>query len=362
MSDESSINQIPSELNPKIVISDKNKASTAAKKRDRNALSSPEADVPPSKTAAIMPNEVSIESIRTLLQEQTKAIDMNMKTQMDKMSEEIRAEMQTKLNELHEKIDTNQKSMQSQIDKLKNNVDKCMEQASGTDDDMQRMAKLNELKIRGIEHTNQENLNNIFTDIAKLLQFNLSNVNNVPSITRLFKWDNSSKTSKPTPYVIVKFVANHIRNEFYSLYMKKIAAKEPIMSEQINLPQGTRIIISENLTQINSSIFVAAASLKKQNKLVQVFTQNGLVHVKANKSVKATAIRSQRQLELFTAANPCQQANPNVKTTPASSSVSNPPAKTAIDTHKSGQELWQQMQKEQQMKQSQQQQNASKQN
>lgn len=108
----------------------------------------------------------------------------------------------------------------------------------------------------------------------------------------------------PTPIIIVKFVANHIRDNFYSLYLNKIAANKPIMTENLNLPKGTRIIIGENLTLNNSKIFIEASKLKWDGKLCQVFTHEGLVHVKAIKTARATSIRSQRQLELWNKTQP----------------------------------------------------------
>lgn len=71
------------------------------------------------------------------------------------------------------------------------------------------------------------------------------------------------------------------------------------MTEHLNLEKGTRIIIGESLTQVNLKIWVEASRQKRAGKLVQVFTQDGLVHVKAVKTAKAMAIKSQRQLEIF---------------------------------------------------------------
>lgn len=57
--------------------------------------------------------------------------------------------------------------VQKQINELKSNIEQQ------TTDKLQRMAKLNELKITGIAHTNEENLNEIFKAIAQLMDFDL---------------------------------------------------------------------------------------------------------------------------------------------------------------------------------------------
>lgn len=275
----------------------KSNKTTPANKRNRSELSSPDTPLPPSKTIVTMSSPpLTLDSIRLVIAEQTESLQSSMKTLGDGIKAEIA--------QIHQKIDANQANIQSQINELKSNVEKCMEQTTDSDDDIQRVSKLNELKINGIAHADNQNLNEIFGEIAKLVEFDLSNVNNVPTVMRVFKKDHAAKTSAPTSIVIVKFVANHIRNDFYSHYLKKIAAKQPIMSENIGLPKGTRIIIGENLTAKNFAIFIEASKLKRENKLCTVFTQDGLVQVKANKNTKATAIRSPRQLESFIIANP----------------------------------------------------------
>lgn len=297
----------------------KNSTSKIKSKRIHSSLSSPEPSPQPSKIPTKMPGNsdpLTIETIRALLSEQTKQVT----TELKSLGDEIKAEFQSKINELNNKIDANQKHVQSELNELKTNVDKCMEHVNGSDDDLRRISQLNELKISGIEHKNDENLNEIFNSIAWLVNFDLSVANNVPTVTRILKRDTATNTTKPTKVIIVKFVANHIRESFYTLYLNKIAAKQPIMSENIGLQKGTRIIIGENLTANNATIFSEAGKLKRLGKLCQVFTKNGLVHVKATKSAKAKAIKSQRQLELFTLANPpsneqalAQTSNPTSK-------------------------------------------------
>lgn len=227
-------------------------------KRSHGNLSSPES-APISKIQATMPNTsepLTIDAITKLLQEQTKIIQTSMQNDMVSLGNAIKSELQTQIKHLNDKIEANQTNVQKQIDELKSNVDQCTNKMSNSDDDLQRISKLNELKISGISHTNDQNLNAIFNDIAKLVNFDVSNMSNVPTLTRIFKHNKTSNSSSATPYVIVKFLANHIRNDFYSLYLNKIAAKQPIMSENINLPKGTRIIIGENLTAMNHGIFV----------------------------------------------------------------------------------------------------------
>lgn len=274
-------------------------------KRDRSDLSSPEAIEPPKKALIMSTNDankpLTIADIQLLFKEQTASIQGTIRDEMRIMGDDIKAEFQTKITQLQEQVEANKMNVQTQINEMKSDIAMCMGQSNSADDDLQRISKLNELKITGIVHANNENLNVIFSEIAKLVGFELTTVNNVPTVNRVQRWNPTSKTKTPTPIVIIKFVANHIRDDFYRKYMNKIATK-PIMPEDINLPAGKQVIIGENLTVMNSKIFIEASKMKRENKLCTLFTQEGIVHVKAIKNEKATAIRSQRQLEIFIAA------------------------------------------------------------
>lgn len=324
---------------------------TPTTKRGRQLSSSPESTPPPKiPTITSMTTEnqpLTLEAIRALLTEQTSLITTSLRSEMKTLGDEIKSEFQMKISQINEKIDANQENVQQQINSLKSNVAQCMEQATGTDDDMQRLLKLNELKINGIAYNNNENLCQIFTEIANLVQFNLNNVNNMPMLTRIFKYDTKTKSSSPTPIIIVKFVAKHIRNDFYRLYLNKIAAKQPIMTENIGLPKGSRIIVGENLTTKNFEIFVEAGKKKKEGKLCQVFTQDGLVHVKAVKNAKAKSVRSVRELELFIHANPPMKMQ-TVNDTSGNNNNSNSNASIPPTPSMNGIEIAQQQQQQQQ--------------
>lgn len=279
-------------------------------KRDRSDLS-PETTTkePPNKTQIMSnPSETfTLADIKKLLGEQTTSIQQSIENEIKRMGDDIKAEFQVKITALNEKIEANHSNVQTQINAMKMDIENIKGQPNGGDDDLQRISKLNELKITGIAHANNENLNAIFGEIAKLVNFNLNGPNNAPAVNRIHKWDHERKTKIPTPIVIVKFVANHIRDDFYRCYMDKIAAKQIILPENIKLPAGKQIIIGENLTVNNSKIFIEASKLKRDKKLCQVFTQEGIVHVRAIKSEKATAIRSKIQLEQFIASRASNQ-------------------------------------------------------
>lgn len=121
------------------------------------------------------------------------------------------------------------------------------------EDDVRRNAKSNELKIKGIPHVNGENLKDIFAAIAKFIGYDLTNTNNQPELHRMQTRNASLNEFIPLPTIIVKFVAKHFRDNFYSLHLAKVST-HPLMTENINLAQGGRVIISENLTSVNQQL------------------------------------------------------------------------------------------------------------
>lgn len=279
----------------------------SASKRKKSSTSSPEIAPNAKKNPLTMPNSVpdnqnkpvTFDEIVLLLSNQTKSLQESIQTELTTMRNEINAKLEEKLNQMNEKIEIVKANVQSQLDVMKTDIANIQNQPSNNDDDYMRFAKSSELKIKGIEHSTHENLSGIIASIANMVGFDINNPINTPTIVRPYKLNPITKTRTPAPIVIVKFIANHIRDEFYSLYLGKFAGKQQFMSEHIGLPPGNRIIIGESLTQSNYSIFYTASQLKREGKLVQVFTQKGLVHIRMNKMDKPTAIRSIRQLELL---------------------------------------------------------------
>lgn len=167
------------------------------------------------------------------------------------------------------------------------------------------MTKLNELKISGIDYERSGDLKQIYDSIAGLIGFDSTIGVNVPSLYRIYKkpnTDRASNPSNPLNIIIMRFVAKHIRDEFYSKYLDKIANNNSITTTAIGLQGDDKPIrITENLTTANARIFGAALSAKRQGKLSKVMTQNGIVYAKSNINGKKTALRSNRDLDVLLA-------------------------------------------------------------
>lgn len=121
----------------------------------------------------------------------------------------------------------------------------------------------------------------------------------MPVLSRIQSKKKETNELIQLPIIIVKFVAKHIRDGFYSLYLSKITST-PLTTAHINLTPNKRIIICENLTAANHKLFGVAMQLKNDKKLTKVFTKDGLVLVKKTNDSKAHTIRTSRELDSYT--------------------------------------------------------------
>lgn len=105
------------------------------------------------------------------------------------------------------------------------------------------------------------------------------------------------------------------------MYLARIS-KQPLQTGDINLTQGDRILIGENLTQHNQKIFIEAIKLKRSNILAKVITVDGLVHVKTKLMDKAIVIKTQRDLDILSAqTNNENHSNPGIAMSDSNGSI-----------------------------------------
>lgn len=80
----------------------------------------------------------------------------------------------------------------------------------------------------------------------------------------------------------------------------RLLPKKKVSSTDLGFSVDKRLIVGENLSALNHEIFIAASNMKREQKLAQVFTINGLVNVKLQKGGKSYEIRHMQQLETLT--------------------------------------------------------------
>lgn len=100
-------------------------------------------------------------------------------------------------------------------------------------------------------------------------------------------------------------------------------------SKDLGFSVENRLIVGENLSQLNHELFVLASNMKRDNKVAQVFTSNGLVNVKIQKGGRTYEIRNKQQLETL-----AQTTTPENNKAANASSTTNPTgARSNNNTH-----------------------------
>lgn len=171
---------------------------------------------------------LTIDDVKSLLAQQTKelqaSISSAVQTEVQALGNELKSSFSSEIARIDQRINDVQQQYVNEIASLRSSVDKCSNQSDNSDDDYVRMTKMNSLKLSGLAHSTNENLHETFTKIAQLISFDVNCPTNVPELLRLTKRTRTNDLI-PIPTIIMKFVAKHIRDKFYGLYLSRLPGK-----------------------------------------------------------------------------------------------------------------------------------------
>lgn len=222
----------------------------------------------------------------------------SLRNDMSLMVESIKTEFKAEIDTLNNKIDATNVTFQQKVVEINDTVAILGKRMDNVERDYERIAHLNELKLIGIPIAENENLNECFMKLANVVGYDVSNAANVPSLTRAFTRDRLTNELTPSTTILVKFVAVHMKEIFYSLYLRMLP-KRKLTAKDLAYSSDTRIIIGEKLSQLNHETFIAASTMKRENKIAQVFTVNGIVNVKLQRGGTTYEIRNKHNLEMI---------------------------------------------------------------
>lgn len=243
---------------------------------------------------------------------------------IEKTNDSINNTLNTKHDDLSNKIETLSNNMDGRMALVE---DKCLQvetRVNAIEDAMERMYKSCDLRIAGVPHVQGENLTDVFIKLSTALQFKLNSPDLYPTLRRLLPRNvdtikgstapnsnstndksnggtgashssNTKQTPNRTPMILARFIAPNHKIDFLNAYLKNIGSKNkasPIKASHIGFEQNSRIFVNENLTKSNKILFDEAMLLRKDNKLNQVFTINGTVHVRVAVGLRAIPVKS----------------------------------------------------------------------
>lgn len=220
----------------------------------------------------------------------------SLKQEMNQLVDSIKTEFKSELETINRKIDMSTKSFSKKVDEINDTVSTLDERVTHIEKDYERVVRLNELKLSGIPVTENENLLEIFTKIAEITGYDTSNTSNIPSMSRQIVKNKATNELNHSTTIILKFIAVHLKDTFYSLYLRLLPRKK-LSAKDLGFTSENRIFVGENLSQHNFQIFLAANALKHDKKLSNVFTTNGIVNVRIQKAGAIHEIRHKHQLD-----------------------------------------------------------------
>lgn len=192
-----------------------------------------------------------------------------------------------------------EKKITNDIDGIKSQLNCHTKRIDNTEDDLQRMVLSQDLRLIGFAFNEQENLLEIFNKIANEIGFAASEGTSAPSLERIKVRNKTTNQTMPSPTILIHFAVRHQKQMFYSFYLNKM----PLDPKKYGLPEDKRIILGENLTRKNAQLFKKAQLLRKEKKIAQAFTEDGLVKVRfaKGKNEKTHIIRNSIELETIVA-------------------------------------------------------------
>lgn len=196
--------------------------------------------------------------------------------------------LKTTVTDFHAKINI-------ELNAVKTQLSHYAERLDNNDDDFERTQRNQDLRLTGFAYTKDENLQNIFQQVAAEIGYEIGPHAVLPSIERISLYDKSAKKSTPTKTILLHFAILKQKQQFYALYLSKM----PLNPLKFGLQNTNHITIGENLTKKNAQIFKQALTMKKSNKIVKAYTENGIVKIKFDKGKNTTAhtVRSIPSLE-----------------------------------------------------------------
>lgn len=277
---------------------------TAKNKRTISTLSPDSIDTNTNTKRGKTMSAMDLQEVISLFKESTERIESKIDStnslfelKFNNLAKEVKddvSSLHSTVADYHEKINT-------ELIDVKKQLLVCSERIDNTDDDFQRMQRNQDLRLSGFAAKENENLHGIFTSIAAAIGYTIGPNTVMPSIERISMFDKTAQKYKPSQTILLHFAILRQKQQFYSLYLSKM----PLDPTNFGLEKKNRIVIGEHLTAKNALVFKHALAMKKDNKIAQAFTENGIVKIKFTKGKKETAhiVRSITSLETIAMQN-----------------------------------------------------------
>lgn len=267
-----------------------------------------------------------IESLSVNLSNQIAGSQTSLETKFT----DFASKMCTEVNSLKSTVAELQTQISNDVSGIKSQLSEHSSRIDNSEDDFQRLQLLCDLRVSGFPVRENENLFEIFDMVAAEIGYDV-NVQPYPaSIERIPIINRVTGLLMPSITIMLHFQIPKHKQFFYSYYLNKM----PLDPKKFGLTEFNRISVGEHLTKRNAQIFKQAQIFKKSKKLMQAFTEDGIVKIRFSRgrNTQTYSVRNQLALESLVAQHNDVNGEPALNTDgsshTATTSISN-----SNDTH-----------------------------
>lgn len=248
----------------------------------------------------------STATISTKIDVATSALDTKISDLATKVNDDV--------SSLRNSVDDFNNKVSAEIVNIKSHLNAQNVRVDNLEDDMQRIKLRNDLRLTGFAFKDNENLLEVFNKVANVIEFAMDDKFVPPTLERPQFKNRLTGQLMTSDTILLHFAVTRQKEMFYTRYLTKM----PLESTKFGLPTGHYIRVSENLTIKNAKILKAALSYKKDKKLSQAYTEDGIVFVRFSKAKTSPAhpIRNSTALEILVTQN-------NLSTEPTADATGN---------------------------------------
>lgn len=262
---------------------------------------------PEPQVAAIQQNHkkkkmstIDFDEMKKLITQSYGAIESKItssQTQLESKFDNLATNVNNEITSLKTCVIDLEKKVINDVNEIKLQLNNHTQRIDNNEDDLQRVQLSQDLRLTGFAHKDNENLLDIFNKIANEIGFEMSAGTSAPTLERIPIKNRTTGRFMPSSTIIIHFALRHQKQMFYSHYLNKM----PLDPKKFGLREDNRIVLGENLTKKNASLFKNAQTLRKDKKIAQTFTEDGLVKIRFSKGKNENThtIRNVIELETF---------------------------------------------------------------
>lgn len=212
-------------------------------------------------------------SSATLMEEKFNTIESKIDTCKSDLEERIGG-IELKLADLRDECNSSVKNIAVTVDALRHDLD-------FTTEGINRLGRSQDILISGVPYLQNENLLGLFRNMGNALGYK---DNHLPMVS-LRRMARDPITPGTMPPIVCQFALKNVRDEFYRSYLNL----RSLSLRNFGFDSDNRVYINENLTEQARQIRSEALKLKKNGKLLRVYSRDGVVFVKGPGAAEAVA-------------------------------------------------------------------------